>query len=227
MKKLLAIVMMLVLLSVGALAEGTLTTQGVGVVMVNADRATISLDVRETAVDVQTAQTAVNEKMNAVIEAMREAGVAEGDLATNGIGIYANYDYSMGEELTGYTAYNSVVVTVADVDNVGAYIDAAFAAGANGLDYVQFFAVDTAEAADQALALAVEDARHKAGVLADAAGVKLGELREIRNALTDSYIPDNGFATKAEADAGAGTPVLASRQQVSASVTLVFDIDGE
>ena len=129
--------------------------------------------------------------------------------------------------MIGYTAYNSVILTVTDVDNVGAYIDTAFAAGANDLDYVQFFAVDTIEAGDQALALAVQAAQHKAQVLADAAGVELGELVEIRDEATSVYDVNDGFAKAENADGDAGTTVLASQQQVSASVTLVYAVSGE
>lgn len=230
MKKVLAMLIVMMLLSVGALAEGTLTAQGVGVVLVDADRAVVSLGVRESAVDVMTAQYTVNAKIEAVISALKAAGLADEAIETNGIGIYTNYDYSdsfSGEQLKNYTAFNSVVITLTDVDRVGRYIDIAFAAGANELDYVQFFAVDTAEAADKALTLAVEAARQKAQTLAAAAGVELGELLEIRDASSDVYDVSNGFAKTEEADSGAGTVVLASRQQVNASVTLVYAIGGE
>ena len=45
--------------------------------------------------------------------------------------IYPNYNYDEGETISGYTAYNNIYVTVSDVNNTGAYIDAAFAAGAS------------------------------------------------------------------------------------------------
>ena len=217
MKKVLVMILALALLSVGALAEGRLSVQGVGVVTVDANRATISLGVREYADDVRTT----------VIAALEASGVEESAISTNSIGIYANYDYTDGEKVIGYTAYNSVILTVTDVDNVGAYIDTAFAAGANDLDYVQFFAVDTIEAGDQALALAVQAAQHKAQVLADAAGVELGELVEIRDEATSVYDVNDGFAKAENADGDAGTTVLASQQQVSASVTLVYAVSGE
>ena len=227
MKKVLVMILALALLSVGALAEGRLSVQGVGVVTVDANRATISLGVREYADDVRTAQNAVNDKLATVIAALEASGVEESAISTNSIGIYANYDYTDGEKVIGYTAYNSVILTVTDVDNVGAYIDTAFAAGANDLDYVQFFAVDTIEAGDQALALAVQAAQHKAQVLADAAGVELGELVEIRDEATSVYDVNDGFAKAENTDGDAGTTVLASQQQVSASVTLVYAVSGE
>ncbi|MBR1820006.1 MAG: SIMPL domain-containing protein [Clostridia bacterium] len=237
MKRTLAILLALLLAGAAALAETatltgavapaerTLTVQGVGVVKVNADRATINLGVREVAPDVMTAQSTVNEKLDAVIVALKAAGAAESAISTDGIGIYPNYDYSEDERIVGYTAYNSISVTLTDVENVGSYIDAAFAAGANSLDYVQFSAADTGDAADQALALAVESARRKAQVLAEAAGVELGEILELRDSADSGYDANMFYAkSEAAADMGAGTQVLASQQQVSASVYITFAI---
>ena len=230
MKKTLAILLaaLLALAGIGAMAEGsTMTVQGVGMVHVEADRANISLGVREAAEDVMTAQGTVNDKLDAVIAALQEMGVGRESISTNGIGIYPLYDYSEGERITGYTAYNTINVTVADVDNVGAYIDAAFAAGANSLDWVEFSASDTQEAGERALALAVESAAAKARVLAQAAGVELGQIVEIRENADSYYGATPTFARVEEADAGGGTKVLASGQQVSEDVSVTYEISGK
>ena len=229
MKRIMAVLMaMLMLVGACAAAEAaTMTVQGTGIVQVDADRATISLGVRDVAVDVMTAQAAVNERIAAVIDALKEAGAPTDAIVTNGIGIYPNYDYSDGETIIGYTAYNGIYVTLADVDNVGAYIDAAFAAGANSLDYVEFSAAQTDEAADKALTLAVQSARAKAETLAAAAGVRLGEIVELRDSENAGYDMNDAFAATEDAGKGAATQVLPSRQQVTATVYITFEITGE
>ena len=227
MKKVFATVLALaLLLGACAMAEGhTLTVQGMGAVQVAADRATVSLGVRETGPDVMSTQATVNEKIAAVIDALTEAGVEPGALSTGSISIYSNYDYSGDvEQIVGYTAYNSLLFTVTDVDSVGSFIDAAFAAGANNLDYVEFTAADTAEAGEQALALAVQSAGRKAAVLADAAGVQLGDILEIRDNEETGYGYGNAFAVTEDAGKGAGTSVLPSQQTVSAIVTITYAI---
>ena len=229
MKKLstiIAVILALALLcGAGALAETTITVQGVGAVRVDADRVSISLGVREVASDVMSAQGAVNEKIAKVIDALKDMGVGADAISTNGIGIYPNYSYdsySDGETITGYTAYNNIYLTLKDVNNSGAYIDAAFAAGANSLDYVEFSAAETDEAAEQALALAVTNASEKAKVLAEAAGLTLGDVLEIREG-GDSYYDSTALYAKNEStEADAGTDVLASKQTVSATVTVTF-----
>ena len=172
MKRIAAVVLAaLMMLGATALAQGTITVQGYGSVKVDSDQAGINLGVREVADEIMTAQTRVNEKISAIVEALKAMGVAEDAISTNGLGIYPNYNYDEGETISGYTAYNNIYVTVSDVNNTGAYIDAAFAAGANNLDYVDFSATDTEAAAAQALTLAVSSAKDKAQVIADAAGV--------------------------------------------------------
>ncbi len=220
-------VMAALLLAGAALAEGTMTVQGVGTVKVDADRVNISLGVREVAPDVAKAQGSVNEKIASVIEALKEKGVGADAISTAGLGVYPNYDYSSydgSETITGYTAYNTIYLLLSDVNNSGAYIDAAFAAGANSLDYVEFAAADTAEAADRALTLAVENAKEKAGVLARAAGVELGDITEIQEIGSNSYEVNTLFARSEEADKGAGTEVLASKQSVTAAVNVTYAI---
>lgn len=219
------IVALVMLLTPAALAQGTMTVQGVGSVKVDANRAGISLGVREVAEEVMTAQSRVNERIAAIVDALKAMGLADDAITTNGLGIYPNYNYDAGETISGYTAYNNIYVTVTDVNNTGAYIDAAFAAGANSLDYVEFSAADTEKAAAQALTLAVESARAKAQVIADAAGVKLGGILEIRDGSDSAYEGALYARNAVESDAGAGTSVMASKQTVSAAVSITFVLE--
>ena len=230
MTKAMAILMaaLLALTGIGALAEGAMTVQGVGVVHVDADRANICLGVRVVSDDVMTAQAAINERLDSIVKALEDKGVGREAVSTDSIGIYPNYDYSEDERITGYTAYNSIRVAVSDVGEVGAYIDAAFEAGANSLDYVEFSASDNAEAGEKALALAVESAKAKAQVLADAAGVELGDILDITENSDGYYSATNTFAKVEERAAGdMGTQVFASSQQVTAVVNVRFEISGK
>ena len=73
----------------------------------------------------------------------------------------------------------------------------------------------------------MESARHKAQVLADAAGVSLGELISLNDSADTGSWGDEVFAKTEDAGRGAATEVLASKQQVSARVYLTFAITGE
>ena len=232
LNRILAVVLaalLLMTMGAGALAERTMTVQGVGSVRVDSDRAGISLGVREVAEEVIQAQTQVNAKVGAIVESLKAMGLGDEDISTNGIGIYPNYNYDEGESIINYTAYNTIYVTVKDVNNTGAYIDAAFAAGANSLDYVDFSAADTDAAAAQALTLAVQSATEKARVLADASGVKLGAILSITDSTEGGY---DGGALYARndydvAEEAAGTSIMAARQTVSATVKITYALEDE
>ncbi len=230
MKKLFATVLVAALLLTGAaFADGAkLTVQGSGTVLVESDLAIISLGVREAAKDVLKAQSAVNEKIAAVRKALLDAGIAEKDINTDSIGIYANYDYSTAgaEVIAGYTAYNSLSVRTENIANIGALIDAAFASGANSLDNVQFTLKDDTASQEEALGMAVRDAMRKSEVLASAAGLKIKGIGSIVDGYNYTYDSMRNYKyAEPESAAGAGTLVQAALVNVSASVTVEFETE--
>ena len=232
MKKMFAMLLCLAILALGtgaALAEGTkLTVSGSGTVLVESDLAVVTVGVREASTDVLVAQSTVNEKIAAIKQALLDAGAKESEINTDSINIYANYDYSDNTEvIVGYTANNTLSVRTTDIDNVGALIDAAFAAGANTLDNVQFTVQDDSEAREQALTKAVEDARRKAEVLAAAAGLQIASIESIAESGVYTYDSMRNYAMMDEAtteSGGAGTLVQAALVSVDASVSMEFEL---
>ena len=233
MKKMFAMLLCLAILALGtgaALAEGTtLSVTGNGTVLVESDLAIVTVGVQETSKDVLAAQSTVNEKIAAIKQALLDAGVQESEINTDSINIYANYDYSDNTEvIVGYTARNSLSVRTTDMDNVGSLIDAAFAAGANTLDNVQFTVQDDTQAREQALTMAVEDARRKADVLASAAGLQVASIERISEGGVSVYDSMRNYAADtvmaAEESGGAGTLVQAALVSVDATVSMEFEL---
>lgn len=232
MKKMFVMLLCLAILALGtgaALAEGTkLTVSGSGTVLVESDLAVVTVGVREASTDVLVAQSTVNEKIAAIKQSLLDAGAKESEINTDSINIYANYDYSDNTEvIVGYTANNTLSVRTTDIDNVGALIDAAFAAGANTLDNVQFTVQDDSEAREQALTKAVEDARRKAEVLAAAAGLQIASIESIAESGVYTYDSMRNYAMMDEAtteSGGAGTLVQAALVSVDASVSMEFEL---
>ena len=232
MKKMFVMLLCLAILALGtgaALAEGTkLTVSGSGTVLVESDLAVVTVGVREASTDVLVAQSTVNEKIAAIKQSLLDAGAKESEINTDSINIYANYDYSDNTEvIVGYTANNTLSVRTTDIDDVGALIDAAFAAGANTLDNVQFTVQDDSEAREQALTKAVEDARRKAEVLAAAAGLQIASIESIAESGVYTYDSMRNYAMMDEAtteSGGAGTLVQAALVSVDASVSMEFEL---
>ena len=223
---LLALCLCLCFLSCASAEGTTLTVAGSGVVYVTADTVRVSLGVEETSKDVRKAQAAVNEKINAVCEALKEAGLAAVDIATQSIYISGEYDYSGSRTiLLGYTASNTIVIRTSDIDKIGTYIDIAFEHGANSLRDVEFSISDSEEATKQALTLAVENALSKAEVIASAAGRKVASIQHIEEARNnygyDGMTYSTNMREKAD-EALSDTVVSAASLNVTAAVEITF-----
>ena len=232
MKKLIALAAALVMLltTASAFAETEITVNGTGEVRVSADTAVISLGVNARDKDVLKAQQRVNETIAAIRKALTEQGVKEENINTDYINIYPVYDYSSDEEhLSAYNANSSLAIRVTDMESVGTLIDVSFAAGANTLNGISFSASDTEEAKAEAMKKAVEDAKRKAEILAEAAGLKISGIEKISEGGVYSYennignVYAKGLYTDAEEDAG--TVVQAAKLIVSATVNITFEAE--
>lgn len=230
MKKvfLLFLALFMMLAAVPAMAETKITVNGTGEIRVSADTAVISLGVEARDKNVLKAQQKVNEAIAAIRTVLTEQGIKEENINTEFINIYAIYDYQNGQDqLAAYNASSTLAIKVTDMEKVGALIDAAFAAGANTLNGISFSASDTEEAKNEALKMAVADASNKAGILAEASGLKIAGIETISEGGVFSYennvgnVYAKGIDTL-EAAADAGTVVQAAKLIVNASVTITF-----
>ena len=229
MRKILALLAAAVLLAAcsSAAAETRIAVNGTGETRISADTAVISLGVSARDRDVLKAQQTVNENIAGIRQALLSNGVAEENINTDYMSIYAIYDYNEDvEKVQAYNASTTLAVKVTDMDSVGKLIDEAFAAGANTLNGISFSASDTDEARDESLKAAVREARAKAEVLAEASGLKITGIETISEGNEYSY--DNSvsnFSAKrmeGTADTGYGTMVQAAKLIVSVTVSITF-----
>jgi uncharacterized protein YggE len=146
-----------------------------------ADQATIRLGVQIDSVP--TSQEAVNElntQVERVMAAIRDSGIEANNISTQQYSTQPNYTYPNGvQELTGYTASQTVVITVRNEDSeqlenqVELAVQAATQAGANTVQNISYGTDSDGAAFDAAVQDAIRNAREKAPEYADAAGVEL------------------------------------------------------
>ena len=209
MRKILALLAASVLLTAcsSAAAETRIAVNGTGETRISADTAVISLGVSARDRDVLKAQQTVNENIAGIRQALLSNGVAEENINTDYMSIYAIYDYNEDvEKVQAYNASTTLAVKVTDMDSVGRLIDEAFAAGANTLNGISFSASDTDEARDESLKAAVGEARAKAEVLAEASGLKITGIETISEGNVYSY--DNSVSNFSEEKMSLNTSVL-------------------
>lgn len=158
------------------------TVSGQGRVTYTPDVATVNLGVQvDKAGDAASALGKLNTTMTRVLAAVKDVGIPDADIQTQNYTLYAQYDYiDNTSTLAGYNANQQLAVKVRNLDKqsdlVAKVISAASDAGANQVNGVSFEASNIEELKQQARLKAIEDARSKAGVLASAAGVRLGKV---------------------------------------------------
>ncbi len=204
-----------------------ITVQGTAIISLKPDMATLSLGVDTQAATAALAQSNASKAMAAVIDAVKKQGVADVDLATQGINLnpmYGDQAVNGSARVTGYQASQSLSVKVHDLEKVGPVIDAGVAAGATSVGGVGFSLADPTSATDQARQMAVNDAHKRAQALASAAGVTLGAPISITEELATQ--PPVYYAAGVASDkAGlAPTPIQAGTTDVTVTVDVVYQI---
>jgi uncharacterized protein len=202
---------------------GTIVVGGTGRVAVQPDVADLQLGVSIARPTVDAARADAAIAMTSILAAVKSAGVPERDIRTTLVSVQPRYDYRDGRPpvLTGYDLSNSVHVTVRDLGVLGHVIDGSLQAGATSMDSLSFRLDDPTEPERTARLAAVAQARARADVLAEAAGVTIAGVADIieGGGLGPSY-PQPKAARMQFADAA--TPVEAGTTDVSVSVTVTF-----
>ena len=208
-------------------ATRTLNVNGLGSTYLTPDIAYIYIGVHSEGATATEVVAANKTQTNAVLDALKKAGVEEKDLRTTNFSIWPSQQYSPEGTVTGtiYMVDNTVYVTVRNLDGLGDLLDDTIAAGANSINSIQFDVADKTAAVKEARAKAVEDAKTQAQELADAAGVKLGEIQNI------SFY-DNSPYPVAEGKGGGGGAMAANtavaiqpgQLTISVSVSITYDI---
>ena len=211
-----------------------IAVSGTGTTSVKPDIALVSLGIEVTANTVADARAQAATAMENLTKAVKGAGVADPDIQTQFFNIYPQYgapsptSKPITPEIVGYTVNNQVQLKVRNLDSVSVVLDAAIAAGGNGIrvNGLQF----TVEKPDQFLAKsreeAVQNAKARAEVLANAAGVKLGAARSITE--SGGAFPEFDKARSAQAEPGGmgwPTPVSPGQETLAVNVSGVFDIE--
>jgi uncharacterized protein len=204
-----------------AQTPATISVSGEGRVATSPDMATISLGVTTFGDTAAAAMAKNSEELAKVMGNLTAAGIEAKDIQTTGLMLNPNwsYDSSGGAgTINGYTAMNMVNVRVRALDGLGSVLDAAVKDGANTLNGLTFGIADPQPVNDEARKLAVADAVRKAGLLAQAAGVKLGAVMSISEQ-TGYADPSPMFRAEASAAPG-GVPVAGGEVAMTVIVNM-------
>lgn len=222
------VALFLISFAVPALADDAiLSVSGSGEVRAAPDMATITMGASAEAATASEALEETSRRTQALLAALSAAGVADADVQTSSLSVRPVWSRpNNGSEqpvISGFAASNDVRITIRDLQNLGSVISTAVADGANTLGGLSFGLQDRSELEDEARRLAVADALRKAGVLADAAGIELGAISQLREGgVAGGPAPVMRMAAEAMSD----VPVATGEMTVSARVDVIFEVEG-
>jgi uncharacterized protein YggE len=182
----------------GTTATKTITVTGNGSVTTVPDQAGFDFTVETKAATAKAALAQNSTAAAAVVAAVKNAGVADADIQTSQVS-------------------NSISVK-STISKAGSIVDAAVAAGADGVSGPSLSLSDQDVQYRDALKLAVAAAHAKAQTLADAGGLSLGGVQTIVEGAAQYPVPLAG-----KADFSAGVVIQPGTQTVDATVTVTYN----
>jgi uncharacterized protein YggE len=198
----------------------SITVSGTGSVKVTPNEASFTFGVSSRGKTAVQALAANSADMTKLIAALKAAGIPAASLQTSSVSLSAITSDS-DQAIVGYSASNSVSVTISNLGRAGQIVDTAVTAGANEVDGPNLTVSDQDALYHAALKAAVADARAKADVLADASGSHVGSVISVEEEASSSPV---NYDTSRAALPATGPPIEPGTSQVTASVTVEFAV---
>lgn len=215
-------------------SRGTITVDGSGEVMASPDTAFINSGVTTQGASAREALDANSAAMRELMEALAAAGIEDRDIQTSGFSVQPNYvytdardenGYTLPPKINGYQVFNSVSIRVRNLEQLGSILDRSVSVGANTVNGISFSVADPSRLYDEARVKAFTDARRKAGLYADAAGVELESIRSINESRSGGGAPPQPYMMREAMAADSSVPVATGEMSFVISVAVTWEID--
>ncbi len=218
--------------------DSVISLTGHGEVQAVPDIANIYFTISKDAKTVKEAQDMVSEIEGKALEVLKTNEVAEKDIRTQNASFNPKYEVKYipcnqfgcpgnNNVVVGYTASESILVKVRNVDSVAGIMQGLGTVGVTDLSGPNFSVDDEDILKAQARKEAIEDAKTKAEALAEDLGVKLGDI--INFSENGDFYPMPMYAKGGVMmDSAAAAPERAALPQgentISSDVTITFEI---
>jgi uncharacterized protein YggE len=210
--------------------DRTITVTGYGIAYGAPDIVRVGLGVESVNTDIMAAMDDASARMQAVIQALQDGGVAAEDIRTDYFSIYQDYGYAGpapadgGAPTPAYRVSTSVTAIVRDTETVGELLAAAVSAGANIVNYLQFDIEDRSALESEARADAISDAQARAAEIASSLGLTVGEPIRVVEGVDAVPLTDiRGLGGGGGAGAAA-VPISEGQLSVNMAVTITFAV---
>ncbi len=179
-------------------AEARVIVFGEGSASAAPDYARIRSGVTSNGKTAKDATDANSKLIAGITAALLSSGIEQKDIRTSRFFVQPVYIHQQNAEpkFTGFNATNQLTVTIRQIAKLGDILDRLVTAGATDVGDVEFLQSDPATALDQARKAAIADARHKAELYAQAAGLSLGSVVWITEDIGSGSTPFSPLAAK-------------------------------
>jgi uncharacterized protein YggE len=206
----------------------TLSVSGNGTVYLTPDIAYIYIGVHTDNPAIATAVNNNNTQTQALVDALKNAGIAMQDIQTSNFSVYSSpqYDKVTGQTtgVTSYSVDNTVYVTVRDLTKLGNLLNTAVSAGANNINSITFDVADKTAAMAQARTKAMTNASSLASELAQTAKVSLGQIQQVTYSDNSTTPYAYGMGGGGAAAPNASVPIQPGLTQITVSVSVTYTI---
>lgn len=199
-----------------------ITVTASGSVAAAPDMARVTAGVASEAGTAKAALDKNSATMREVLKGLSDAGIADEDVKTTGFRVSPRYQHDKGArlpEIQSYSVSNDVHVAVRDLEKLGPLLDQLVKLGANQIGGLSFDIANSDELEDEARKKAIENARKRAELYAQAAGATLGEVLTISEG--SSTIMPRG-PVRARMAMAESVPIAEGQQEISVQVTVSY-----
>ena len=208
----------------------SVVASGIASVQVVPDLVSVYFNVETNGTSAKEAKDANAVIVDDVVVALIKEGFARDDIVTENFNVYEDYDWSSGKRVPkGYKATHSIKVELSTDGDIGDVIDAGIDSGAM-LGYINFELSRELENQykAEALKLAAQDARTKAGAIAEGLGAKLGGVISTSSSDFDYYpwlaYSRDGVAEVAVNGAKIATEIQAGERTIQGRVSVTYEL---
>ena len=219
--------------------QNTTSVTGTATTSVSPDLVDIQLGVDTQAKTAQQAMSENAQAMNATITAIQNLGIVSNETGTNGFTIDPVYNQTgpyppyneYKNELIGYKISSTLLIETTKLSLAGKILDAAVGAGANRVDSVSFSLSPAKQQSIQnnLIGQAVLNAQSKAEKALAPLGQKIIGVKTVN--LSEFNMPQPvqayGMTAMNAAPMMAQTPILASNQEITTTVNVIFLIGAQ
>jgi len=203
----------------------TFSVSGEGKEVVVSNIAEIRIGVISEGQDLKILQKENSEKMNKIINFLKEKGIDEKDIQTENYSVSPKYDYSKSPyRIVGYTISQDLRVKVRDLSKIGEILSEAVNYGANNVSGPNFTVDDKEVYLEKAREKAIKNAKEKAEKIAKTAGFKLGEIVGIQESGLSEPYPVTLKAMGGAVSENSQPQIESGSQEIKVQVSIIFEI---